>query len=224
MTLTSPMKIALALVAIMLFGFGFYLTDWQAKYAELQSVQQNLNDQRGKLANNRELVKDLATLTKQKADLEAKLNQVVQTNLVPEKAELFVANYIREVEKLVLEERERMADPDFEVLSITPGVLTEQSPGGAGEEDLAAAGEGAEAADGAGPDALKSFPTRVFQMSMKGRYTTLIDFLYQLGALRLERLVTINKISLAPAENLDKPGSPALSITIPITAYMRQGG
>jgi len=70
---------------------------------------------------------------------------------------------------------------------------------------------------------LKSFPTRVLNMSMRGKYATLIDFLYQLGALKLERLVTIDKIALSPADK-STAGSPTLTITIPITAYMRQGG
>lgn len=215
MTLTTPMKIILALVIIVLIGLGFWLLDWQSKQNELASVRQNKADLEQKLATNKELVKDLPVLTKRKAELEEKLKQVVQTNLVPEKAELFVANYIREIESLVLSERTRMNDPTFAILSITPGALTAAAPEGG------AAGEAAPA--DATPDALKSFPTRMFQMSMKGKYSTLIDFLYQLGALRLERLVTINKIALAPSDNKDG-GSPTLSITIPITAYMRQGG
>lgn len=216
MTLTTPMKIILALVIIVLIGLGFWLLDWQQKQNELASVRQNKADLEQKLATNKELVKDLPVLTKRKAELEEKLKQVVQTNLVPEKAELFVANYIREIESLVMSERTRMNDPSFAILSITPGALTSATPEGGGDAAAAPAAD-------ATPDALKSFPTRMFQMSMKGKYATLIDFLYQLGALRLERLVTINKIALAPADT-EGGGSPTLSITIPITAYMRQGG
>ena len=85
--------------------------------------------------------------------------------------------------------------------------------------------EGEEGEDGQ-PAVLKKFPTRTFQMTMRGRYATLIEFLYQLGDLRLERLVTINKIALTPDGSDKKSGgkSPVLTIQIPITAYMREGG
>ena len=58
---------------------------------------------------------------------------------------------------------------------------------------------------------------------MTGKYSTLVEFLYQLGALELDRLVTINEISLRPKGENEGGGSPTLSITIPITAYLRQG-
>ena len=213
MTLTTPMKIVLALVIIVLIGLGFWLLDWQKKQTELQALTTQRAELEAKLASNQELVKALPVLSREKDQLEAKLRQVVQTNLVPEKPELFVANYIKEIEAVMLEERDRTGDQSFDITAIQPGALTEQAAGGA---KPAAEGEGDQ------PEVLKSFPTRRFEMSMKGKYATLVDFLYQLGALRLERLVTIDKIALSPAEQT--PGtSPTLSITIPITAYMRQG-
>ncbi|MEW6281624.1 MAG: type 4a pilus biogenesis protein PilO, partial [Candidatus Eremiobacterota bacterium] len=69
----------------------------------------------------------------------------------------------------------------------------------------------------------QGFPTRVFSMTMNGHYQTLVDFLYQLGALKLDRLVTINKITLSPTTDKDT-GEDTLNISIPITAYLRQGG
>lgn len=219
MTITTPLKIIVALFLIAMIGTLFYLFDWQQKYTELESSKKTLAELNTKLEAHRELVKDLPALTKEKADLEVKLAQVVQSNLVPEKPEMFVANYIKEVEKLTMEERDRMNDPTFEIVSITPGVLTSQSPvaGANGEEVAEAPEEGGDT-----PEALKQFPTRMFQMSMKGKYSTLIDFLFQLGDLRLERLVTINKIALSPLDKDAGSDSPTLSIAIPITAYMRQ--
>ncbi len=216
MTLTTPMKIILALLVIALIAVGFWLLDWQHKHTELAGVKQQKADLQAKLEQNRELVKALPVLTREKADLEEKLRQVVQTDLVAEKPELFVANYLKQIERVMLEERVRMSDPTFDIVNIQPGALTSSAPAGSAPE------EGAEGAD-ATPDALKSFPTRVFNMSMRGKYATLIDFLYQLGALKLERLVTIDKIALSPTEK-NPAGSPTLTITIPITAYMRQGG
>jgi hypothetical protein len=59
-------------------------------------------------------------------------------------------------------------------------------------------------------------------MTMTAKYPTLVDFLYELGALELDRLVTINQISLSPGPS-EGGGSPVLTVTIPITAYLRQG-
>jgi Tfp pilus assembly protein PilO len=216
MSFTTPMKIILAMLVIAVIAISFWLLDWQHKHNELNTVKQQKAELQEKLEKNRDLVKALPVLTREKADLEEQLRQVVQTDLVAEKPELFVANYIKQIERVMLEERVRMSDPTFDILNIQPGALTSSSPGGTAPEEAA---EGADAT----PDALKSFPTRVFNMSMRGKYATLIDFLYQLGALKLERLVTIDKIALSPADKTSV-GSPTLTITIPITAYMRQGG
>lgn len=222
MTINTPMKIIFTIFLIGMIALLFWLFDWQAKSDKIKAHSAHLVELQQKLEEHNEMVRDLPVLTKKKADLEAKLQQVVRTNLVPEKAEMFVANYIMEIEKLTAEERERMGDPTFEIESITPGVLTQStaSSSSSSEEE----GKDEEGSSDSTPDALKQFPTRMFQMSMRGRYSTLIDFLYQLGALRLERLVTINKIALSP-KDAGEPGiAPTLSITIPITAYMRQGG
>jgi Tfp pilus assembly protein PilO len=216
MNINTPMKCIVALIAIAMIFTLFLLFDWQNKWKDVESLEGMIAQKEQDLQSKKEQVKELPILTKRKAELEAKLAQVVQTNLVPEKAEMFVANYIKEIEKLTLEEQDRMGDNTFEIVSITPGVLTSQSPVDGEASDEEAEGDGA-------PEALKQFPTRMFQMSMKGRYSTLVDFLYQLGALRLERLVTINKIALSPSSK-EEGTSPTLSISIPITAYMRQGG
>lgn len=216
MNINTPMKCIVALIAIAMIFTLFLLFDWQNKWKDVESLDGMITQKEQDYQSKKEQVKELPILTKRKAELEAKLAQVVQTNLVPEKAEMFVANYIKEIEKLTLEEQDRMGDNTFEIVSITPGVLTSQSPVEGESSDEEAEGDGA-------PEALKQFPTRMFQMSMKGRYSTLVDFLYQLGALRLERLVTINKIALSPSSK-EEGTSPTLSISIPITAYMRQGG
>ena len=222
MTINTPVKIIAAIVAIGVIALLFWLFDWQAKTEKIKAHEAQLVELQQKLDEMNEMVRDLPVLTKQKADLEAKLANIVKQNLVPEKAEMFVANYIKEIEKLTEEERERMGDPTFEIISITPGVLTQTT---ASTESSDEEGKEEAAEDSSTPDALKQFPTRMFQMSMRGRYTTLIDFLYQLGALRLERLVTINKIALSPVGDQKEPGVvPTLQISIPITAYMRQGG
>ncbi|MDO5296100.1 MAG: hypothetical protein Q4F00_05565 [bacterium] len=219
MTFSTPVKLVLAFLIMGMTIGAFYALDWQEKYKKIDDLKAEHQRLEEDLVAKQELIKELPVLTKQKADLEAKLASVIKSNLVPEKAEMFVANYIMEIEKLTAEERERMGDPTFEIISITPGAMSQSAAKKTSSEENQEE-DGEEAAK---PDVLKQFPTRMFQMSMKGRYSTLVDFLYQLGAMRLERLVTINKIALSPAGN-DEPGMvPTLSISIPITAYMREG-
>ncbi|MGI5844292.1 MAG: hypothetical protein ACOX9B_08980, partial [Candidatus Xenobium sp.] len=147
MTLTTPMKIILAMLIIALIAVGFWLLDWQHKHNELATVKQQKAELQEKLEKNRDLVKALPVLTREKADLEEQLRQVVQTDLVAEKPELFVANYIKQIERVMLEERVRMSDPTFDIVNIQPGALTSSSPGGTAPEEAA---EGADTT----PDAL----------------------------------------------------------------------
>lgn len=57
--------------------------------------------------------------------------------------------------------------------------------------------------------------TRVFNLSMEGSYASLVDFLYELSARRLDRIVTINSLRLGQSTN------GKLSIELPVTAYPR---
>ncbi|MBQ7501704.1 type 4a pilus biogenesis protein PilO [bacterium] len=224
MTVNTPLKIVIAVVAMILIVTIFHFLDWKGKMDEIESCKANISSLETKLEEQKQLVAELPKLTREKAELEEELNRVLQTNLVAEKPELFVANYIKEVEKLTMEEAYNSGDRSFEIISITPGALTSQTADGA-EANAGDSGEDSANAEDSTPDALKQFPTRMFQMTMKGRYSTLVKFLYQLGDLKLERLVTINKISLQPESSKEKnAGSPVLQIQIPITAYMRQGG
>lgn len=223
MSLTTPMKLILALVIIALIGAGFYVVDWQKKYQEIEQLTQELEKSKQKLEKSKEEIKLLPQLTKEVEDLEKELNALVASKFTTEAPELFVANYIAEIERMVVGQQEATGDYDFQIVSITPGAMTSTSGGEGDKKDDVVDDSGAAPA----PEALQGFPTRVFQMQMTGRYSTLVDFLYQLGALELDRLVTINKISLQPGSGEGATGlgeSPVLSVTIPITAYLRQGG
>ena len=96
-----------------------------------------------------------------------------------------------------------MNDPDFIITAMTPESKTDSSS----------------------VNVLSSYPARSFQMSLTGRYTTVIDFLRQLGALKLKRLVTISKLSLTGApDSKNYSKSPKLTITMPISVYLRKEG
>lgn len=217
--MNTPMKIAVAVVIIALMGLGFYVVDWsekKQKIAELQKTYQEKEEDKRKLEED---VAKLADYEKEVAKLEQELLSLVQSKFTQEEPELFVANYIAEIERMVVGQQEATGDYDFKITQISPKGETvskvNTGDGAEGEEGGSTAAEESET--------LQGFPTRVFDMQMTARYATLVDFLYELGALELDRLVTINQISLAPAGG-DGVGSPVLKVTIPITAYLRQGG
>ena len=218
--MNTPMKVAVAVVIIALMGLGFYVVDWsekQKKIVELQAQYQEKEEQKKRLEED---VAKLEEYEKEAEKLEKELLSLVQSKFTQEEPELFVANYIAEIERMVVGQQEATGDYDFKITSITPKgqKMSQVNPGdgegGEGEEAQASAAEESET--------LQGFPTRVFDMTMTGKYQTLVDFLYELGALELDRLVTINQISLQPNESEDG-GSPILTVTIPITAYLRQG-
>lgn len=208
MALPTPMKVVLALFIIVLIGLGFWLVDWQKKMNEIKQQEKTLGDKKKELGDMEKLILELPQEKKRQEELKRELREVIQEQLTPETESEFVPSYIADIEKLVEQERVRMGDPDFIIISLTPGALTSTSGG-------------KEAAD-EGPAALAGYPTRTFQMSLTGRYASIIDFLRQLGALKLKRLVTINRLNLSPGGEAVPGKSPTLSITMPITAYLRQ--
>lgn len=230
MALTAPMKIFIALIVIGLILAGFWFMDYQQKYTEIQQLDQNLKQSEEKLASSKAKLQDLPRLTEEMQALERELQSLIASKFTNEDPELFVANYIADIERLVLAQQQATGDSTFSIDSIQPGQMqttaTPDSGDGANQANQPG-GQGAPPAqpDAAGqaPEALQGFPTRVFSMTMTGHYGTLVDFLYQLGALKLDRLVTINKISLSPAKDKGSAGD-TLNIQIPITAYLRQGG
>ena len=78
-------------------------------------------------------------------------------------------------------------DPSFRIQSISAAAATLQAP----------------------------FQTRVFSLSLKGRYSTLVDFLWQLSARKADRVVTINSLRLSQGEG------GRLTVDLPLTAYMK---
>ena len=224
--MNTPMKIAVAGLIIVLMAVGFYVVSWSDKYKEIESLK---GQKAERLQQKERLETDVAQLPKYReeaAGLEKELLSLVQSKFTKEEPELFVANYIAEIERLVADQQEVTGDDSFAIQSITPrGEQQDAAPAPAGGEegkkDGAKAAAEEEPAD-SGSETLQGFPTRVFAMEMRGRYSTLVQFLYQLGALELDRLVTINEIKITP-DTKDDGLSPVLSITIPITAYLRQG-
>lgn len=225
MTLTTPMKIVLAVIIIAVIGLGFWILDWQKKQNTLDGIVKTLVDKEAERDRIEKDVQKIDELVQVNNRLKGDLKVIVESGFTPEKENTFVPNYLEKVESLVARIGLEDNDSSFEIVSITPGAqVTGTAPAGA-----AAGGKDKDAkkdapAPAPAPEALRNYPTRTFQMAMKGRYETLVDFLDRLGRLELQRLVTVNKLALAPAEGLKGTSSPTLSITMPLTAYLRTGG
>lgn len=199
--MSATLKILITLILLGLCLAGFSMLDYQAKWTELEQLERQLATAEQRLADNRARLARLPELTARLHELEAELASLIR---LPghDDPEAFVTAYLRDLERLVLSQQVTSGDETFSIQAVTPAAPT------------SVPGEGENAA-------LEGAPRRVFQMSFQGRYQTLADFLVELGRLRLDRLVTINKIQLAPVGS-QEPG--VLKIEMPVTAYLRQGG
>lgn len=205
MSLPAPMKLFIGAIIVVLMGVGFYLVQWKPIYDEMTLKEQAIAEQESKISELERKKEEYPKVLDENQKLQVELQNVIQSQLTPESESEFVPSYIADIEKLVEQQRARMGDPDFQVVSLTP------------EANTRATG---------GPQALAGYPTRGFQMSLTGRYASVIDFLRQLSALKLKRLVTVSKINLTPnstnSKDLNYFESPVLSITLPITVYLRE--
>lgn len=227
MNINTPTKLILTIIIIGLIGAVFYFTTYQVQIKEIGVLKTELETKKAKLEEVKQRVQELPQLITRREELRSKVDKELKETLVQEEARDFVPNYLSQIEELVKEVSVKTADKSFELIELRPGATSvEQAPqpqGAQGKPPSAADQKKAEEKQAA-EAVFSSFPTRTFEMSMKGRYNTLIEFLTQLGELKLKRLVTINRIGLSPGGESAKGGSPVLSITIPVTAYLRQMG
>lgn len=197
--MSATLKIFVTVVLLGLCLTGYYIMDYQAKLSELEQLETQVQAAERRLADNRARLARLPEVTQRMQLLERELSGLLQSP-GSDDPEQFVTAYLKDLEHLVLTQQLTSGDNSFSIQSVTPG---------------------AEAAAPAQGEALERAPRRVFEMSFQGRYQTLADFLVELGRLKLDRLVTINKIVLAPVSTKE-PG--VLQIQMPVTAYLRQGG
>jgi Tfp pilus assembly protein PilO len=209
--MTTPMKLIIAIIAILLIGAGFYMFDWSEKWERKKAAEANLAAKKDELNTLKEAIKELPLLQQQVREKQEELQKVISTKVSNETPDEFVGNYLREIERLVLDQQKATGDYTFVIKSISPG--TAQAAG-------APAGGAAPAQET--PEALAAFQTRVFTMSLTGKYATIVEFLYQLGAMKLDRLVTINSLHMNRGAEAGS-SSPTLTLDLPITAYLKTG-
>ncbi|MFP4498026.1 MAG: hypothetical protein ACLFQV_07425 [Vulcanimicrobiota bacterium] len=205
MALNTPMKIVLTVVLIALIGVGFFLLDYQKKLNEIESLEDTYKAKVAQLETNEQRVKALPEQIKRKERLEAELNALIQQKLPKEDAAIFVPKFIQEMEDLIAYEKKVTGDPFLQVNKITPGELIMPTEGG-GDDEV---------------KALMIFPKQSFQVEYEAKFSTVIHFLHQLAALRLERLITIDKISLS-GKGGSVGESPRLKVSMPMIAYLNE--
>ncbi|RQW80211.1 MAG: hypothetical protein EHM79_20215 [Geobacter sp.] len=201
MDIPTPLKILVALCFIILTGFCFYFVDWQKKLAEKKELNITLSDKIREHEQQLKLAQELPLEKKRNEELNREVSGMICELFTPESEGDFVPTYIADMEKLVEYIQVKMNDQQFLITVLNPGSTVTES------ED----------------ECLKGCPKRKFQIQLCGRYNTIVNFLQQLGALKLKRLVTIDRILLSPSGTAAAGHSPTLSVTMPMTAYMRPG-
>ena len=210
--MTTPMKVIIAIIAILLIGAGFYMFDWSEKWERKKAAEANLAAKKDELNTLKEAIKELPLLQQQVREKQEELQKVISTKVSNETPDEFVGNYLREIERLVLDEQKATSDYTFVIKSIAPG----------NAQAASAPASGGQAPAQETPEALAAFQTRVFTMSLTGKYATIVEFLYQLGAMKLDRLVTINSLHMTRGGEAGST-SPKLNLDLPITAYLKTG-
>lgn len=180
----ASLKLLLGVVILTLCLLAHYALDYQARYAELRQLDENLVRMQSKLEDYKTRLRRLPELTEEMQALERELTWADGPK--EEDPELLVSHYLEDVERLV----QAQDNYNFRIQAVVPGDAT------GGTEDSPIVG-------------------RSFSLKMKGEYATLADFLEELADLKLDRLVTIDRIDLSPAEGN------VLNITLPMTAYLR---
>jgi Tfp pilus assembly protein PilO len=214
MVLNTPMKIVLTVVIIFLIGIGFYLLDYQKKLNEIKDLEAQIVNKKDQLRRDEQRVRALPEQLKKREKLQNELNTLIQQKLPKEDAMIFVPKFIQSMEELVALERSLTGDDKLEVLSIAPGQLEKPIDDSGGT--VKTSGSGAEL------KALVMFPKQPFNVQINAKYATTIHFLHQLAALKLQRLVTIDRIVLTPLGQQTYGISPVLSISIPMVAYLNE--
>ena len=203
MEIPNIMKIFIGIIVIVFMVAIFWLTSWQNYDNQKKDLDKQIADINTEIGTINKQKEEIPKLRADISNLERELQATIQQELTPESETEFVPSYMADVEKLVEQQRISMNDPDFIITAMTPESKTDSSS----------------------VNVLSSYPARSFQMSLTGRYTTVIDFLRQLGALKLKRLVTISKLSLTGApDSKNYSKSPKLTITMPISVYLRKEG
>ena len=195
-----------AFVTVILVGlivFGFWALSWQGIQTKVTHLKTEIA---GKKQEYNKLTQESQNIAKWQKDV-GEWNKVLQELHQVKPIKNFIPSFLISIEKLAKYERITTGDSTLRIKSITPGQVVIQG---------AATGKTKTQTPG-----LVSGKSSV-SITFTGRFNTVVNFLQQLGNFKLNKLVTIQSISLTPQSA--KPGShPTLSVTMPFEMYMLGG-
>jgi Tfp pilus assembly protein PilO len=212
-------KAMVALIVVSLMGVGFWVMMYQPKQKEIISLDSQIAEQKQKYEEYKVESQNLAQWELARGEFQKVLERLHQTGPMKD----FIPSFLTDIEKMAKEERASTNDPSFQVTSITPGSVTQEGPKPGAAKETAAAGQGEKKEPPVAATSQLQSGKSVIQLSFTGRFNTIVDFLQQLGNFKLNKLVTIQRISLTPQGAV--PGlSPTLTVTMPFEVYMLGGG
>lgn len=200
MTLTGPMKCILALVTVAVIAVGFWMLDWQPRLRQCDDLRVEAVQKQQDYRAICEQLRGLTALIHENETLKARLDGLVRGHLAGrETVDRALATMLVRLESTTTDAR-------------TPLTITALTPGAAKEAPAAASTPAA--------GVLARFPSRQFNLQMSGRFDAVLGFLDAVSNLALEHLVTVDSLTLTATGDRNS----RLSITLPITAYLKTGG
>lgn len=196
------LKMIVAVSLIVLMFIGFWVVRYQPEQNEIASLNAEIQQQETQYQQLQAESQNLEKWEQAKTAFEQVIAKLHQT-AVPVKN--FIPSFLKDIEQLVENEKRAAADPTFKITSITPGAPQSGAP--------------ASSSSAGSSDQEKA----LVQLNFTGRFNTLVDFLQQLSNLKLNKLVTIQQLSLTPSGSTEG-GSPTLTINMPFQIYMVGGG
>lgn len=216
--MNTLMKFFLFILIVVLMGFGFHFGSYQDKINKITVFKAQQKDQNKEIARLKGMAEKLTEWERAKKEFGTILASFQKGMALKD----FIPSFLVDIERLTAEQRVRMNDPSFKVLTLSPGATSATvKPTPKKEEGKT---DGAASAATSSPAPVESAPVVgaqkvAIQLTMEGRFDTLLDFFQQLTDFKLNKLVTLQRLSLAPKEKTGR-GAPVLSITIPMEAYM----
>lgn len=209
--MTNKGKITIAVILIALMGLWFWLQMYQPKQKQIVSLNQQILEEEEKYQELKLEAENLAKWEEARIQFQQVLSTLHQTAVLKD----FIPSFLTDIEKLAKEERQSTHDASFRVTSISPGAVQNTTP--------ATPASGASKPETKTASATPQSGKTVIQLNFTGRYNTIVDFLQQLANFKLNKLVTVQKISLGPQSA--EPGlSPTLTVNMPFEVYMLAKG
>lgn len=217
--MNTLMKFILFIVVVGLMGFGFNVGSYHQKRQEIAAKDLQITEKGKDLEKFKAMAAKLTEWEKAKKEFGDLLTTFQKGMALKD----FLPSFLVDIERLTAEQRVRMNDSSFKVLTLNPGpsTVTAQPP----KKEKEKKEEGKEEIQPSAPPLVEDSAPAIgaqkvaIQVTMEGRFDTLLDFFQQLTEFKLNKLVTLQRLSLSPKVKASGR-APVLSINFPMEAYM----